>query len=99
VKDKPFFGREAMWGVDPGRRLVGLKLTGRGIARQGYEVADERGVPLGAVTSGTLSPLTREAIAMAWVRSSHAEPGTGLTVLIRGQAVAATVVLPPFHGA
>ena len=99
VKDKPFFGREAMWDVDPGQRLVGLKLTGRGIARQGYEVADERGAPLGEVTSGTLSPLTREAIAMAWVRTSHAEPGTDLTVLIRGQAVAATVVLPPFHGA
>ncbi len=97
VKDKPFYGREAMWGVDPGRRLVGMKLTGRGVARQGYEVVDERGGPLGEVTSGTLSPLTREAIAMAWVRTSHAEPGTALSVLIRGQAHPATVVVPPFY--
>jgi len=98
VKDKPFFGREAMWGVEPDRRLVGLRLDGRGIARQGYEVTDERGTPLGEVTSGTLSPLTREAIAMAWVRSNHAEPGSVLQVLIRGQAVRATVVVPPFYG-
>ncbi len=98
VKDKPFYGREAMWGVDPGRRLVGMKLAGRGIARQGYEVVDERGAPLGEVTSGTLSPLTREAIAMAWVRTSHADPGSEAAVLIRGQAVPATVVVPPFYG-
>jgi aminomethyltransferase len=98
VKDKPFYGREAMWDVDPGRRLVGLRLAGRGIARQGYEVVDERGAPLGEVTSGTLSPLTREAIAMAWVRTSHAEPGSDVAVLIRGQAVAAAVVVPPFYG-
>jgi len=98
VKDKPFFGREAMWDRDPGRRLVGLRLAGRGIARQGYEVTDERGAPLGEVTSGTLSPLTREAIALAWVRSSHAEPGSTVQVHIRGQAVAATVVVPPFFG-
>lgn len=98
VKDKPFFGREAMWSLDPGRRLVGLRLEGRGIARQGYEVTDEAGAPLGEVTSGTLSPLTREAIAMAWVRTAHAEPGGRVQVLIRGQAVAATVVTPPFFG-
>ncbi len=98
VKDKPFFGREAMWDVDPGRRLVGMKLAGRGIARQGYEVVDERGAPLGEVTSGTLSPLTREAIAMAWVRTSHAEPDSQVGVLIRGQTVTATVVVPPFYG-
>jgi aminomethyltransferase len=98
VKDKPFFGRDAMWGVDPGTRLVGLRLAGRGIARQGYEVVDERGAPLGEVTSGTVSPLTREAIAMAWIRASHAEPGSQVAVLVRGQAVDATVVMPPFYG-
>lgn len=98
VKDKPFYGREAMWSHDAGRRLVGLRLAGRGIARQGYEVTDADGAPLGEVTSGTLSPLTREAIAMAWVRTAHAEPGSEVSVLIRGQAVAATVVVPPFFG-
>jgi aminomethyltransferase len=97
VKDKPFFGREAMWDPPCPRRLVGLKVTGRGIPRQGYEVRDESGTTVGEITSGTLSPLTREAIALAWVEATLAADGTPLAVVIRGQAVPATVVTPPFH--
>lgn len=97
VKDKEFFGREAMW--DPGcaTRLVGLRLTERGIPRQGYRVLDASGAPVGEVTSGALSPLTRDGIGFAWVSRELAEPGTELAVEIRGQAVAARVVQPPFH--
>lgn len=97
VKDKPFFGREAMWDAPCPRRLVGLKVTGRGIPRQGYEVRDESGTIVGEITSGTLSPLTREAIALAWVDAALAGDGTALAVVIRGQAVPATVTTPPFH--
>ncbi|MBA2666335.1 MAG: glycine cleavage system aminomethyltransferase GcvT [Trueperaceae bacterium] len=97
VKDKPFFGRDAMWGAPCDQRLVGLKVTGRGIPRQGYTVLDADGTSVGMVTSGTLSPLTRESIAMAWIDSSLARDGTDLAVVVRAQAVPATVTTPPFY--
>ena len=78
------------------RRLVGLALRGRGIARHGYPVLDEDGVT-GVVTSGTMSPTLGAAIAMAYVAPSHAQPGTMLDVEIRGARVAAEVVPLPFY--
>ncbi|NLG83604.1 MAG: glycine cleavage system aminomethyltransferase GcvT [Firmicutes bacterium] len=50
----------------PRRRLIGLMLTERGVPRADYPVltGDQR---VGMVTSGTLSPWTGEAIAMALV--------------------------------
>jgi aminomethyltransferase len=95
VKDKEFFGRDAMWGVDCHRRLVGVRLVERGIARQGYKVlrgADQ----IGVVTSGTISPLTRDSIAFAWVQADAAVADTEIAVEIRGQPVAAVVTEPPF---
>jgi len=98
VKDKEFYGRQAMWQPECGRRLVGMRLLQRGIPREGYKVlADDQQV--GVVTSGVLSPLTRDAIAFAWVRSDLCEPGQELAVEIRGQSVAAQVVDLPFNKA
>jgi aminomethyltransferase len=78
------------------RKLVGLVLRERGIARHGYPVlaAGER---IGTVTSGTMSPTLGTALAMAYVAPAHAEPGTMLAVEIRGAPVAAEVVPLPFY--
>lgn len=104
VKDKPFAGADG-WRDEPRceRRLVGLRLLGRGIARQGYRVvrahddADRDGeVASGEVASGTVSPLTRDSIAFAWLDTDLAEVGTEVAVEIRGQRVSATVVGLPF---
>ena len=96
VKDKPFYGREAMWNPECERKLVGLRLLQRGVAREGYHVLDGGNI-VGEVTSGTISPLTREGIAVAWVDAALSEPGTALTVEIRGQGVNAEVIKPPFY--
>jgi aminomethyltransferase len=94
-----FVGRAALERVareGPARKLVGLRLTGRGIARHGYPVyADER--VTGDVTSGTLSPTLGVAIAMAYVAPSDAAPGTILAVGVRDQRVPAEVVPLPFY--
>jgi aminomethyltransferase len=97
VKDKPFAG-DAGWPAEPTcpRRLVGVRLAERGIAREGYAVRRPDGPEVGTVTSGTLSPLTRDAIAFAWVDGALAAPGTALEVDVRGRAVGATVVDLPF---
>lgn len=96
VKDKPFFGRAAMWDAPCARRLVGLRLRERGIARQGYRILKD-GAVVGEITSGTISPFTRESIAMGWLESACSEPGTIVEVEVRGQAKAAIVVKPPFY--
>jgi len=99
--DKPgdFIGRAALERVaatGPARRLVGLVMEGRGIARHGYPVhAEERRT--GVVTSGTQSPTLGSPIAMAYVAPGDAEPGTILKVEIRDQRVPARVVPLPFY--
>ena len=94
-----FVGRDALRRISeagPARKLVGLAMTGRGIARHGYPVfAAERAT--GTVTSGTLSPTLGRAIAMAYVAPGDAEPGTILDVEIRAARVAAEVVPLPFY--
>jgi aminomethyltransferase len=96
---KPFIGREVLEqqtaaGVQ--RRLVGLKLQGRAIARHGYPVLID-GEPVGEVTSGTWSPTLEEAIALAYVPATAAKLGTELAVEIRGKAEPARVVKRPFY--
>jgi len=99
--DKPddFVGRAALEKVardGPARKLVGLVMEGRGIARHGYPVyRDARRT--GEVTSGTHSPSLGRAIAMAYVPPGEAESGTILDVEIREQRVPAKVVDLPFY--
>jgi len=99
--DKPgdFVGRAALTRASKeklAKRLVGLRITGRGIARHGYDVfAGER--RSGSVTSGTFSPTLGAPIAMAYVAPADGEPGTMLEVEIRDQRVAAEVVALPFY--
>jgi aminomethyltransferase len=78
------------------RRLVGLEMRDRGIARQGYPVLKD-GAPVGVVTSGTQTPFLKKAIAMAYVPPTLAVPGTTVDVDIRGKAVPAAVVPLPFY--
>jgi aminomethyltransferase len=99
TKDGDFVGRAALEKIAAAgvaRRLVGLVMRGRGIARHGYPIhAGPRST--GVVTSGTQSPSLGEAIAMGWVATADAEPGTMVDVEIRGQRVPAEVVALPFY--
>ena len=94
-----FVGRAALEKVareGPEKQLVGLSITGRGIARHGHPVLRD-GTAMGIVTSGTHSPTLGRPIAMAYVAPGDAEPGTILAVEIREQPVAAEVVPLPFY--
>jgi len=99
--EKPgdFVGRAALTKAQaegPRKKLVGLIVRGRGIARHGYDVfsGTDR---VGAITSGTLSPTLNQPIAMAYVAPSSAEAGTILEVGVRDQRVSAEVVPLPFY--
>jgi aminomethyltransferase len=99
--DKPadFVGKAALERIaaeGPKKRLVGLTVEGRGIARHGYPVhAGERRT--GIVTSGTQSPTLGVPIAMAYVAPADGEVGAALEVEIRDTRVPARVVPLPFY--
>ncbi len=78
------------------RVLVGLIGDGRRAARHGYPVLDGE-TEVGTVTSGALSPTLGHPIAMAYVPPALTEPGTKLTVDIRGKAMPVDVVKLPFY--
>jgi len=99
AKEGGFVGSDALAKAaeaGPRKRLVGLVVRGRGIARHGHPVwaADRR---TGAVTSGTMSPTLGVPIAMAYVAPGDAAPGTMLDVEIRDARAAAEVVPLPFY--
>lgn len=95
----PFIGRDAIDKVRAAgvtRRLVGLEMGERAVARHGYPVV-HGGAPIGVVTSGSYGPSVDRYIAMAYVATAQAAVGTDVGVEIRGQVKPARVVKTPFH--
>ena len=78
------------------RKLVGLNMQGRYIARHDYPIAID-GQLAGIVTSGTMSPTLGQAIALAYVPTEFAKIGQVVDVEIRGKLHPATVVKKPFY--
>lgn len=94
-----FMGREALLkeraeGVT--RRLVGLELIDRGVARPHYQILVD-GEVVGDMTSGTVSPTLHKSIGLGYVRTAHAKVGTPLQVGIRGRSAQARVASTPFY--
>ncbi len=79
----------------PARVRVGLTFDGRAPAREGAEIAKD-GQVVGIITSGGFAPTLNAPIALGYVPPALAVPGTRLDVLVRGKALAATIVTPPF---
>jgi len=79
------------------RTLVGLEMTERGIARDGYKVLDDAGREIGYVTSGSYAPFLKKNIALAYVPPNFSTIGTTVRVEIRGQGVKAQIVQTPFY--
>lgn len=78
------------------RRLVGIRPEGRQPAREGTEIQDAAGRPIGTVTSGGFGPTAGGPIAMGYVGIDHARPDTELRLLVRGKPLAARVAKLPF---
>lgn len=91
---RPILERQKAAGVQ--RRLVGLQMQGRNIARHGYQVLSAA-VVVGEVTSGTLSPTLGYPIALAYVPTQLATVGQQLDIEIRGKTYPAIVVKKPFY--
>jgi aminomethyltransferase len=95
--DQDFIGRDAVQRTardGPERRLVGLLLEGRQVARTGYPILADQ--PIGVVTSGTFGPSVERSIAMGYVGARYATAGTPLAVEVRKRRVACRVTPTPF---
>ena len=78
------------------RKLTGFEMSGRGIARDGYEVLVE-GRRAGWVTSGGPSPTLNKNVGLCYLPEESAAIGRPIEILIRGQAVGAVTVATPFY--
>jgi aminomethyltransferase len=96
-----FIGREALWTqkqTGPGRRLVAFELLEKGVPRHGFKILDRAASQaIGEVSSGNLSPRLQKGIGLGYVHPSYAVPGTSIAIDIRGKALPAIVVKPPFY--
>jgi aminomethyltransferase len=75
----------------PKRRLMGLSSQERIQPRQGYTIFTGE-TSIGEVTSGVFSPTRNHSLAMGYVATPYAKPGTPVEIEIRGKRTAATVV-------
>lgn len=78
------------------RKLVGLELIDRGIARKDYPIVDADGNEIGVVTSGTMSPTLNIAIAMGYVPKALSKIDTEVFIQVRNKQLKARVVALPF---
>jgi aminomethyltransferase len=98
-KSGDFIGRDVLVrqkAAGVSRKLVGLNMQGRYIARHDYPIVID-GQHAGIVTSGTMSPTLGRAIALAYVPTEFAKLGQVVEVEIRGKLHPATVVKKPFY--
>jgi aminomethyltransferase len=93
--DKEFTGADELRRVKeqgPERRLVAFVMEERAIPRQGMPIREG-----GEVTSGTHSPMLEKGIGMGYVATEHAQPGTEITIDVRGRDARATLVPKPIY--
>ncbi|KAA3613679.1 MAG: glycine cleavage system aminomethyltransferase GcvT [Calditrichaeota bacterium] len=94
-----FIGSEVISAVKekgPQRKLVGLKLDGRNIARHGFEIfsGDKN---IGVIASGTKSISLEKSIATGYIATEYAAVGTNVEIKVRNRMIPATIVKTPFY--
>lgn len=100
VEGKNFMGRlvledQKREGVS--KKLCAFKMVERGIPRTDYEIVNEAGDVIGKVTSGTMSPLSKEGIGMGYVKTEYAKVDTNIAIRIRNKDIKAVVAKLPFR--
>ncbi len=78
------------------RKLVGFRMTGKGIPRHGMPVL-ANGVQVDSVRSGTMSPSLGYAVGTTYLPTALSTPGSKFQVEIRGEKHEAEVVKRPFY--
>ncbi len=93
--DKEFTGVEELRRIKeagPEQRLAAFVMEERAVPRQGMPILEG-----GEVTSGTHSPTLDQGIGMGYVPAELAQPGTELTIDVRGRHRKARTVKKPIY--
>jgi aminomethyltransferase len=77
------------------RKRVGLLIDGKMPVREGAKLFDGN-TEIGVVTSGGFAPSVGAPIAMGYVPTGLAAPGTAIAAEVRGKRVPVTVAATPF---
>lgn len=93
--DKELLKKQKENGVE--KRLKGFVMEDRAIPRQHYEVVNASGEMIGEVTSGTMSPMMKQGIGMAYVNKGYWKTGTEIFIRIRNKDVKARIVDLPIY--
>ena len=78
------------------KKLVGFEMQEKAIPRHGYDIVDAEGNKIGHVTSGTMSPMKKIGIGLAYVDKPHYKTGSDIFVQVRNKNIPAKVVKTPF---
>jgi aminomethyltransferase len=91
--DKEFIGKSSLVKQKEqglAKKLVGIELRGKGVARAEYDVLHQ-GKKVGHITTGYILPGSTKALAMAIVDAKFSTIGTELTVMMRTTPIEAVV--------
>lgn len=92
--DSDFLKKQKEEGIT--RKLVGFEMQEKAIPRHDYPVVDAEGNVIGKVTSGTMSPMKKIGVGLAYVAKPHFKVGSDIFIQIRNKNIPAKVVKVPF---
>ena len=92
--DKEFLLKQKEEGIT--RKLVGFEMQEKAIPRHDYLVVDAAGNEIGKVTSGTMSPMKKVGVGLAYVAAPNHKLGSEIFIQIRNKNIPAKVVKLPF---
>ncbi|WP_018674590.1 glycine cleavage system aminomethyltransferase GcvT [Riemerella columbina] len=92
--DKEFLAQQKAEGIT--RKLVGFEMQEKGIPRHDYEIVDAEGNTIGKVTSGTMSPMKKVGVGLAYIDKPHFKVGSDVYIKVRNKNLLAKVVKLPF---
>lgn len=78
------------------KKLVGFEMLEKAIPRHDYPVVDTEGNLIGKVTSGTMSPMKKVGIGLAYIDQPYFKQGSEIFIQIRNKNIPAKVVKTPF---
>ncbi len=78
------------------RKRVGFRGEGRVPVREGAEIIDDAGTVVGKICSGGYGPSIEAVVAMGYVPTELAVPGTRLNAMVRGKPRPIVVTKMPF---
>ena len=93
--DRELFQNQKEEGVT--RRLKGFEMIDRGVPRHNYEVVNAEGENIGTVTSGTMSPMMKKGIGMAYLAKGYWKVDTEIFIKVRNKQLKAKIVKLPIY--